>query len=55
MAMETLIVALYVVCTWIGVNNLLSRTLPVAGTSGSMKQVWGLPEQDSIYGQTQEV
>jgi hypothetical protein len=43
------------VCTWTGVNNLLRRTLPVAGTSGSTKQVWGLPEQDLIYGQTQEV
>ena len=33
-----------------GVNNLPNRTLPVAGTSGSTEQVWGLPEQDWIYG-----
>jgi hypothetical protein len=52
---EILIVALCVVCTWRGVNNLLNHTLPVAGTSDSTKQVWGLLEQDSIYGQTQEV
>src|SRR3989337_3914706 len=48
--METLIVALYVVCARKGVNNLLNHTLPVAGTSGSTNQVWGLPKQDSIYG-----
>src|SRR3990170_6440934 len=48
--MKTLIVALYVVCARKGVNNLLNHTPPVAGTSGSMNQVWGLPEQDSIYG-----
>ena len=33
------------------VDNLLNRTLPTAGTSGSTKQVWGLLAQDSIYGQ----
>ena len=38
------------VCAKKGVDNLLNRTLPAAGTSGSTKQVWGLPEQDSIYG-----
>ena len=42
--------ALCTVCAWKGVNNLLNHTLPEAGTSGSTKQVWGLPEQDSIYG-----
>ena len=31
--------------------NLLNRTLPMAGTSGSTEQVWGLLEQDSIYDQ----
>src|SRR6187401_2952809 len=45
-----LIMALCTVCARKGVNNLLNHTLPVAGTSGSTKQVWGLPEQDSIYG-----
>ena len=40
---------LYGVCLK-GVDKLLNRTLPVAGTSGSTKQVWGLLEQDSIYG-----
>jgi len=38
------------VCARKGVDNLLNCTLPVVGTSGSTKQVWGLPEQDSIYG-----
>src|SRR3954464_13675844 len=38
------------VCARKGVDNLLNRTLPMAGTSGSTKQAWGLPEQDSIYG-----
>ena len=33
-----------------GVDDLLNHTLPTAGTSGSTKQVWGLLEQDSIYG-----
>ena len=37
-------------CAKKGVDNLLNYTLPLAGTSGSMKQVWGLLEQDSIYG-----
>ena len=41
---------LFTVCARKGVDNLVNRTLPTAGTSGSMKQVWGLPEQDSIYG-----
>ena len=49
-ALETLIKALCTVCARKGVNNLLNHTLPEAGTSGSTKQVWGLPEQDSIYG-----
>ena len=40
--------SLYGVCLK-GVDDLLNRTLPVAGTSGSTKQVWGLLEQDSIY------
>src|SRR3954469_18103825 len=39
------------VCARKGVDNLLNRTLPMVGTSGSTKQVWGLLEQDSIYGQ----
>src|SRR3990170_5280198 len=43
-------VALCTMCAWKGVNNLLNHTPPVAGTSGSTNQVWGLPEQDSIYG-----
>ena len=30
------------VCARKGVDNLLNRTLPTAGTSGSTKQVWGL-------------
>ena len=47
---KTLIVALCTVCARKGVNNLLNHTLPEAGTSGSTEQVWGLPEQDSIYG-----
>ena len=38
------------VCARKGVDNLLNHTLPMAGTSGSTKQVWGLLEQDSIYG-----
>ena len=38
------------VCAKKGVDNLLNRTLPEAGTSGSTKQVWGLLAQDSIYG-----
>jgi len=46
----TLIVALCTVCARKGVINLLNHTLPEAGTSGSTIQVWGLPEQDSIYG-----
>ena len=29
------------VCARKGVDNLLNRTLPLAGTSGSTKQVWG--------------
>ena len=33
-----------------GSKNLLNRTLPVARTRGSTEQVWGLLEQDSIYG-----
>src|SRR4051812_5488842 len=37
-------------CAKTRVNNLLNHTLPTAGTSGSTKQVWWLPEQDSIYG-----
>src|SRR3954470_10006525 len=41
--------SLYGVC-WKGVDNLLNRTLPAAGTSGSTRQVWGLLEQDSICG-----
>ena len=41
---------LCMVCARKGVNNLLNHTPPVAGTSGSTNQVWGLPEQDSIYG-----
>ena len=41
---------LCMVCARTGVDNLLNRTLPTAGTSGSTKQVWGLLEQDSIYG-----
>ena len=41
---------LYTVCANKGVDNLLNRTLPMAGTSGSTKQAWGLLEQDSIYG-----
>ena len=42
--------SLYGVCLK-GVEDLLNCTLPAAGTSGSTKQVWGLLEQDSIYGQ----
>ena len=38
------------VCARTRVDNLLNRTLPVVGGSGSTKQVWGLLEQDSIYG-----
>ena len=38
------------VCAKTRVNNLLNHTPPTVGTSGSTKQVWGLPEQDSIYG-----
>ena len=38
------------VCARKGVNNLLNHTLPVVETSGSTIQVWGLLEQDSIYG-----
>ena len=38
------------VCARKGVDNLLNRTLLVVETSGSTKQVWGLLEQDSIYG-----
>src|SRR3954464_14590287 len=38
------------VCAKTRVNNLLSHTPPTVGTSGSTKQVRGLPEQDSIYG-----
>ena len=41
--------SMYGVC-WKGVDDLLNHTLPAAGTSGSTKQVWGLLEQDSIYG-----
>ena len=41
--------SLYGVCLK-GVDNLLNRTLPAAGTSGSTRQVWGLLEQDSVYG-----
>ena len=41
---------LCMVCAKTRVNNLLNRTPPTVGTSGSTKQVWGLPEQDSIYG-----
>ena len=41
--------SLYGVC-WKEVDNLLNRTLLAVETSGSMKQVWGLLEQDSIYG-----
>ena len=41
---------LCMVCPKKGVDNLLNCTLPAAGTSGSTKQVWGLLEQDSIYG-----
>ena len=41
---------LCMVCAKKGVANLLNHTLLVAGTSGSTKQVWGLLEQDSIYG-----
>ena len=35
---------------WKEVDNLLNRTLLAVETSGSTKQVWGLLEQDSIYG-----
>ena len=41
--------SLYGVC-WKGLDDLLNRTLPAAGTSGSTRQVWGLLEQDSVYG-----
>ena len=41
---------LCMVCAKTRVNNLLNHTPPTVGTSGSTKQVWGLPEQDSIYG-----
>ena len=41
--------SLYGVC-WKGVDDLLNRTLPAAGTSGTTRQIWGLLEQDSIYG-----
>ena len=41
--------SLYGVC-WKEVDNLLNRTLLAVETSGSTKQVWGLLEQDSIYG-----
>src|SRR3954467_9112152 len=38
------------VCANTRVINLLNHTPPTVGTSGTTKQVWGLPEQDSIYG-----
>ena len=38
-------------CAKTRVNNLLNHTPPTVGASGSTKQVWGLLEQDSIYGQ----
>ena len=41
--------SLYGVCLK-GVDDLLNRTQPAAGTSGSTKQVWVLLEQNSIYG-----
>src|SRR3954471_23658508 len=41
---------LCMVCAKTRVINLLNHTPPTVGTSGSTTQVWGLPEQDSIYG-----
>src|SRR3990170_2567031 len=55
MIVETLIIALYVVCARKGVNNLLNHTTPVAGTSGSTNQVWGLPVTRLDLRSTQEV